>query len=69
MKRHECPTCGQRYECNRPARECGSPLVYDCFFCYVSHYAKQLEAASRQISERFGFDDGDSAYADVCYAD
>ncbi len=43
--------------------------MYDCFFCYVSRYAQQLEAASREIAERFGFDDGDFAFAPVCYAD
>ncbi len=67
MKRHECPTCGQHYGCTR--RDCGSPLVYDCFFCYVSRHAKQLEAAARKVADRFGFDPGNSAYPDVCYAD
>ena len=67
MKRHECPTCGENYECARS--ECGSPLVYDCFFCYVTSYAKQLEAASRHIADRFGLDAGPAAYPDVCYAD
>lgn len=65
MKRHECPTCGERYRCTRS--ECGSPLVYDCFFCYVSRYTKQLEGASRDISERFGIAPHTGA-PDVCYA-
>jgi len=52
VKRHECPTCGQNYECTRC--DCGSPLVYECFFCYVSRYTRQLERASSAVAERFG---------------
>jgi hypothetical protein len=68
MKRHECPTCGQHYECTRAEDECGSPLVYDCFFCYVSRYAKQLESAAGDVSERFGIRPFTSGSPDVCYA-
>ena len=66
MKRHECPTCNQRYECNRAG--CASPLVYDCFFCYVSRYANDLETASREIAVKFGFT-ATAAQTLTCHAD
>jgi hypothetical protein len=42
--------------------------VYDCFFCYVTRFAAQLETAAAQVADRFGFDPAEpgpqSAYAD-----
>ena len=67
MKRHECPTCRQDYECTRT--DCASPLVYDCFFCYVSRYAVDLERSSREIAVRFGFSATAVPPALSCYAD
>lgn len=68
MKRHECPTCGQRYGCPRTDGRCGSPLVYDCFFCYVSRYGKELERTARDVADRFSFGEGDASPL-ACYAD
>ena len=69
MKRHECPTCGQGYGCPRNDGNCGSPLVYDCFFCYISRYARDLERSARAIADRFGFSQEDGSAPLSCYAD
>lgn len=63
LKKHECPTCGRRYACQR-GHTCGSPLVYDCFGCYVSRYARDLESAAAEIALRFRLPPDVNGYAE-----
>ncbi len=69
MKHHECPTCGQHYCCPRSSTKCGSPLVYDCFACYVRRYCQELEAASDEVVRRFSLPDDGTGFCDICFAD
>jgi hypothetical protein len=51
---HFCPTCEQRYSCPRGEEDCGSPQVYDCYYCYVHRHRKELSALLASVTTRFG---------------